>query len=41
MSERLDKLHSYTQTGIDAWQVPGLAIAVAKDDAVVLRRGLG
>ena len=37
----LNGLDSYIEAAMKAWQVPGLAIAVVKDDSVVFARGYG
>ena len=38
---RLDSLDAYFQRSLDAWQVPGMAIAIIKDDSVILAKGYG
>src|SRR5919109_2937279 len=38
---RLDDLDAYIRKGVQEWRVPGLAIAVVKDDAVVFAKGYG
>jgi CubicO group peptidase (beta-lactamase class C family) len=37
----LDGLDAYIEAGMAEWQIPGLAIAVVKDDEVVFARGYG
>ncbi|MBW3571804.1 MAG: beta-lactamase family protein, partial [Gemmatimonadetes bacterium] len=37
----LDGLAAYVQQGMRDWSVPGLALAVVKDDSVVMMRGFG
>jgi len=37
----LDGLDAYIQKSMTEWQVPGLAIAIVKDDSVVFMRGYG
>ncbi len=37
----LADIDAYTEEGMDTWSIPGLAIAVVKDDEVVLARGYG
>ncbi|MFC2115799.1 serine hydrolase [Bacteroidota bacterium] len=37
----LDKLDNYLEEARIAWQVPGLSIAIVKDDSVVFARGYG
>ncbi|MBA3894613.1 MAG: serine hydrolase, partial [Gemmatimonadales bacterium] len=34
-------LDSYIEKGMREWDIPGLAIAVVKDDSVVYARGFG
>ncbi len=41
VSGPLDGLDSYVRKGMDEWLVPGLAIAVVKDDAMVFAKGYG
>lgn len=36
-----DALSRYVERELDRWQIPGLAIAVVKDDSVVFARGFG
>jgi CubicO group peptidase (beta-lactamase class C family) len=38
---RLDDLDAYIRKGVQEWRVPGLAIAVVKDDSVVFAKGYG
>jgi CubicO group peptidase (beta-lactamase class C family) len=40
-SDPLDGLDAYIQESMTDWQVPGLAIAIVKDDSVVFIRGYG
>jgi len=40
-SERLQGLDSYIEQAMLAWKVPGLAIAVIKEDSVVFMKGYG
>jgi CubicO group peptidase (beta-lactamase class C family) len=40
-SDRFDGIDPYIREAMEAWQVPGLAIAVVKDGQVVLARGYG
>jgi CubicO group peptidase (beta-lactamase class C family) len=37
----LQGLEAYVEQGMRVWEVPGLALAVVKDDSVVLARGFG
>ena len=37
----LEGLDAYIESAMEAWEVPGLAIAVVKDDSVVYARGFG
>lgn len=37
----LDRLDDYVTTAMDAWQMPGLAVAVVKDGRVVVAKGYG
>jgi CubicO group peptidase (beta-lactamase class C family) len=37
----LEGLEAYVEQGMRDWRVPGLALAVVKDDSVVLARGFG
>ena len=39
--DRLERLDELIETGMEAWEVPGLALAIVKDDSVVLSRGYG
>jgi pimeloyl-ACP methyl ester carboxylesterase len=39
--DRFTGMDSYIRAAMEKWQVPGLAIAVVKDDEVVLARGYG
>jgi CubicO group peptidase (beta-lactamase class C family) len=36
-----DSLDSYIERGMKQWQIPGLAIAIVKDDKVVVMKGYG
>ncbi|MHB1328244.1 MAG: serine hydrolase [Gemmatimonadales bacterium] len=36
-----ERLERYVTTALDAWQVPGVAIAIVRNDSVVLTRGYG
>jgi CubicO group peptidase (beta-lactamase class C family) len=38
---RLDDLDAYVRRGVEDWRIPGLAIAVVKDDSVVFAKGYG
>ena len=38
---RLDSLDAYFRRSLTDWQVPGMAVAIVKDDSVVLARGYG
>ena len=38
---RLATLDEFVETGMKAWDVPGLALAIVKDDSLVLVRGYG
>ncbi len=38
---RLATLDKFVKTGMKAWDVPGLALAIVKDDSLVLVRGYG
>ncbi|MBE3064710.1 MAG: serine hydrolase [Spirochaetes bacterium] len=40
-SDRLQGLDTYVERALAEWRVPGVAIAVVKDDAVVLAKGYG
>src|SRR5688572_29588100 len=40
-ADRFDGLDAYVQEAMQKWEVPGLAIAVVKDDQLVLARGYG
>jgi CubicO group peptidase (beta-lactamase class C family) len=40
-SPRLDSLDAYYQRSLDLWQVPGMAIAIVKDDSVIFAKGYG
>lgn len=40
-ADRFDGLDAYVAEAMEKWQVPGLAIAVVKDDELVLARGYG
>src|SRR6476620_4488850 len=40
-ADRFDGLDAYIAEAMEKWQVPGLAIAVIKDDELVLARGYG
>jgi len=40
-TEPLPGLDAYVQAAIDQWNVPGLALAIVKDDKVVYERGYG
>jgi CubicO group peptidase (beta-lactamase class C family) len=37
----LDGFDAYVAAAVKAWEVPGLAVAVVKDDSIVLARGFG
>ena len=37
----LDGLAAYVEQGMRDWEVPGLALAIVKDDSVVFARGFG
>lgn len=37
----LSRLDAYVQQAMNDWQVPGVAIAVVKDDVVVFEKGYG
>jgi CubicO group peptidase (beta-lactamase class C family) len=39
--EMLASLDAYIQDGMQQWEIPGLALAVVKDDEIVLCRGFG
>src|SRR5262249_52337670 len=39
--DRFSGLDAYIRAAMEKWEVPGLAIAVVKDDEVVLARGYG
>lgn len=41
LPEPLQGLDAYIETAMKEWELPGLAIAVVKDDAVVYARGFG
>ncbi|MCK5856367.1 MAG: serine hydrolase [Bacteroidales bacterium] len=38
---RLDSLDAYFQRSLEMWQVPGMAIAIVKDDSLVFAKGYG
>ena len=38
---KLDQLDSYINTAIKDWEIPGLAIAIVKDDRVAYEKGFG
>jgi CubicO group peptidase (beta-lactamase class C family) len=40
-ADRFDQLDAYIREAMQKWEVPGLAIAVIKDDELVLARGYG
>src|SRR2546423_10827474 len=40
-ADRFDGLDAYVREAMQKWEVPGLAIAVVKDDELVLARGYG
>jgi len=40
-TQRLDSLDAYFQRSMKLWQVPGMAIAIVKDDSLVFAKGYG
>jgi CubicO group peptidase (beta-lactamase class C family) len=38
---RLDSLDAYFQRSLEMWQVPGMAIAIVKDDSLIFAKGYG
>ena len=38
---RLDSLDAYFQRSLEMWQVPGMAIAIVKDDSIIFAKGYG
>jgi CubicO group peptidase (beta-lactamase class C family) len=40
-TNRLDSLDAYFQRSLQMWQVPGMAIAIVKNDSVVFAKGYG
>ncbi len=38
---RLDSLNAYFQRSLEMWQVPGMAIAIVKDDSLIFAKGYG
>ena len=38
---RLDSLDAYFQRSLELWQVPGMAIAIVKDDSLIFAKGYG
>ena len=37
----LKKLDKYFQTSLTAWNIPGMSIAIVKDDSLVFAKGYG
>ena len=40
-SDPLNNLDSYIEKAMAEWQIPGLAIAIVKDDKVIFNQGFG
>jgi CubicO group peptidase (beta-lactamase class C family) len=40
-TKMLENLETYIQKGMEAWEIPGLAVAIVKDDDVVFAKGFG
>ncbi len=40
-NEPLKDFHAYVEKALKEWEVPGLALAVVKDDQVVIAKGYG
>ncbi len=39
--QKLDKLDKYFQSSMQAWEIPGMAVAIVKDDSVIFAKGYG
>ena len=39
--DELNLLDSYYQNALDAWKVPGMAVAIIKDDSIIFEKGYG
>lgn len=40
-NEKLQKIDSYIQSAMEAWKMPGFAVAIVKNDTVVFSKGYG